>query len=216
MKIAFNLIILVLLLPLNAIAQVDIEKAYNKVVANKITLVKTIDYLSRAEMIIADFVDSLKKEGVDTLGVYSVAYIGSYTFDTCSYSYESPKDIYIQWKMNGNYYHRELASRCNITVQKINDSKILSFYHQNKTLIEKSQIVAAFTSVGKDEFSFISVSHEASYTLFLQIKEKEYYTFFDETSLMKFDDALFYKKNQESIINKWRIEIEKQIEELAN
>lgn len=187
----------------------DKNKLYNQFLKDKANQIKKTG--NRLDYLVIEFMDSLRKEGVDTIGIYQINYDGFHSFDTCSFY--SNLAITVQWLFNGLYYHKDLISRCNNSTIQLAESSIISFYQLHQSSIDTSHILDALTSIEGDLMTILFSSHDIKYHFYCEINGKKYYSSFRNLDLTS-EQGMFYEENQASIINQWKKYIEEQLKKL--
>lgn len=217
MNLQSFLLLMILILPTFLIGQTEQKKqeVYNQLLELRIRGNKQYPYKERFKEDVVSFIDSLESNGIDTIGIYRVDYVGFISYDTCSNYLGEPKYIYIQWRQNGASYHKNFNSTCNANTLQIEKSSIISYYLANTSLITKSIIMPCIIEIKDNTITSSDISHDIGYTIYCRIRGKEYFDFFWDNDLIC-KENLYYEENQNSIINQWMKEIDKQIEKVEN
>lgn len=161
--------------------------------------------------------DSLKASGIDTICILTRGYPGAWSNDSCD-NKAIPWESFIQWKYNNRYYFLQGKSICKFETICIPKSTMIEYYLTNMDSIKSSIIIPCIVNVKKNkkgglECDIVMIDHTTQYKLFIDINSNIYnyfYTYFDVTE----EKLLFIEENRNSFINKWRIEVEKQIDSL--
>ena len=175
------------------------------------------DYRFHFDSIVVSFIDSLKSQGIDTIGAYGEQYVGSFTLDSCQ-SGLIPWMTAIQWIDKGKTYHRMLMESCSFETKSINSSVLIRYYINNTHRLVKEHIMPNITSVSRDkngelEFSFSMVDHTTHYLIYCDLNNHSRFITFEEYDFEN-EESLFHSDNNNSIIKSWRDMILNQLYEL--
>jgi hypothetical protein len=168
---------------------------------------------------VIEFIDSLRKIQVDTIGVFYARYFGSWSKDSCG-SADSPWELYIQWKKNNSIFHRSIRQFCNNKTLTIKSSAIIDYYKNCPNELKKEKIIPVIIKAernanGEPEIIYSLIDHTANYSIFckqgidsIQVN----FTAFD----MDEKENIFYNENNTTRIKSWFNMIENQINEIRN
>lgn len=81
------------------------------------------------------FIDSLKVARIDTIGIFSYSSHGGFLSDSKK-KCRSPWTVYIHWIKNGKTYHQKIEKNCKYESILIENSDLISYYIQKKSLID--------------------------------------------------------------------------------
>ncbi len=155
---------------------------------------------------VVDFIDSLKNNGIDTIGVFSQVSVGSYSTDSCDNDF-SPWESFIHWIENGKVFQKEFREFCNFETIRIDYSTIISYYNNCKSELKKEKIYPVITKgertkSGKPDIEFMMVDHTTHFTILcLEGNDsiQKNFTGYD----LEAKEGMFYEENQNSRINSW-------------
>lgn len=163
------------------------------------------------------FIDSLKKEGIDTIGVFNQVSVGYYSLDSCD-NETSPWISYVQWGNDGAVFHRTLRQFCENPTISIPYSTIIDYYNCCPNELKKEKIIPVITGCTIDKIGELSiesliVDHTVHYTIFCLQNNDSIQVNFEEYELEE-KQNLFYVENNNSRIKSWMNMIENQIQEI--
>ena len=92
---------------------------------------------------VVDFIDSLKNNGIDTIGVFSQVSVGYYSNDSCDNDF-SPWESFIHWIDNGKVFQKEFRQFCNFNTIRLNCSTIISYYNNCKSELKKRENISCY------------------------------------------------------------------------
>ncbi len=169
---------------------------------------------------VISFIDSLKKKGVDTIGVFNQVSVGYYSLDSCD-NETSPWISYVQWEKDGLSFHKTIRRYCENPIITIPYSTIIHYYNNCPTELKKEKIIPPIKTFYKDKDgklnmnSVLSVDHTIHYSIFCKQSNDFILKRFTEYSLEE-KQSLFYEDNNKSRIKSWMNMIESQIKEIEN
>jgi len=166
---------------------------------------------------VVDFIDSLKNNRIDTIGVLSNVSVGYYSTDSCDND-SSPWESYVHWIKNGKTFHKAFRQFCNFKTTQIDYSTIFSYYNNCKPELKREKIMPVITKGikdknGKPKFEFFMVDHTVHFTILCLQGSDSIQINFTEYDL-ETKEGMFYKENKNSRINSWTNMIINQINEL--
>jgi hypothetical protein len=153
-------------------------------------------------------IENLKRQGVDTIGVYIEAYVGSSDSDSCKCGI-IPWMSYVHWSKAGAKYYQKITKCCFFDQQEFTYSAIIDYYLNNKLKIDNETIMPVILSASKNRrgritnYEIESVDHSTQYSIYLDINGQYKFITFDQFELDN-ESNLFYKENNNSSINAWR------------
>jgi hypothetical protein len=153
------------------------------------------------------FTENLKRQGVDTIGVYIEEYVGSITSDSCKCGI-IPWMSYIHWSKAGTKYFQKITKCCFFDQHEFTYSPIIDYYLNNKLKIDNAIIMPVILSASKNRWGRItkyeteSIDHSTQHSIYLDINGHYKYIAFDQFELDNVSN-LFYLENNNSIINAW-------------
>lgn len=175
------------------------------------------DYKFHFDSIVVSFIDSIKSQGIDTIGAYGEQYVGSYTLDSCQCGL-IPWMTVIQWIENGKTYHRMIMKCCSFETKKINSSVLIRYYINNTHRLDTERIMPNITSASRDkngelEIGFSMIDHTTHYLIYCDLNVHSKFITFEEYDFEN-KESLFHSDNNNSIIKSWRDMILNQLYEL--
>jgi hypothetical protein len=215
-------IIFILVLPFMSYSQTKIDKKYilSKWIEMERELSKSTGYRNNFDSLIVEFVDNLKNNGIDTIGIYAEKFVGAYTNDSCQCGI-IPWVSFIHWTKDGKTFHQKITKCCTFKSIQIQNSVLIRYYENCMTDIEKGRIMPVITGTSRNKkgevlFNMINVDHTTWYSIYCDINGETRFISFQQFELESTEN-IFYQDNISSIINSWRkiigdqiIEIEKQ------
>ena len=168
---------------------------------------------------VIEFIDSLRKNQVDTIGVFYAKYIGSYSTDSCD-SEDSPWESYVQWMKNNSIFHRTIRQLCNNKTLTIKYSAIIDYYNNCPNELKKERIIPVITKAdryanGEPEILFSLIDHTAHYSIFCKQRNDSIIVNFKEYDMDE-KENIFYNENNKTRIKSWFNMIKNQINEIEN
>jgi len=168
---------------------------------------------------VIEFIDSLRKNQVDTIGVFYAKYIGSISLDSCSGG-NSPWESHVQWKKNDSIYHRTIRQLCNNKTLIINSSAIIDYYNNCPNELKREKIIPVIIKAernvnGEPEIIYSSIDHTANYSIFCKQRSDSIQVNFTAYDLDEREN-IFYNENNTTRIKSWFNMIENQINEIRN
>jgi hypothetical protein len=204
-----------------AYSQVEMSKQeiYKHEISTSWEINKPDIFRTRFDSAIVKLIDNLKFSGVDTIGAYSEEDVGSYFLDSCQCG-NIPWIGYIYWIQNGINYCQRVSCRCMFEAVEIENSVLISYYINAKNQIDNNMIMPVIIRMSKNEKGEIlsdieMVDHTIHYNIYCDLNGHSRFTTFQQYFLEN-ENNLFYKDNQNSVINSWRKMIINQIEEIEN
>ncbi|MGE0088537.1 MAG: hypothetical protein AB7S50_03575 [Bacteroidales bacterium] len=175
------------------------------------------NYKFELDSIVAVFIDSLIKHGVDAFGVYEQDYVGAEMVDPCMCAI-IPYEAYVNWIINGQVFHRKITKCCQFQTVQVEYSVMINYYKNAIEEINKARILPVITNAYKNEkgeiiSEFVGVDHTTEFIIFCSYGTKKSLTTFGYFELVN-QKGLFQEENEGSILNSWRKMIESQISEL--
>lgn len=171
------------------------------------------------DSIVSVFIDSLKINNIDTIGVYEQDYVGAEVLDSCLCGI-IPWEAYVHWIDKGVTFHRKFTECCKYEPIIIKYSVLINYYVAAKTKIDNEKIMPVITGTSKDKngdplIEFSMVDHTTDFTLYCDLNGHSRFTRFQYYDLEN-KEGIFQKDNENSTINSWRKMIDNQIEEIEN
>ena len=171
------------------------------------------------DSIVSAFIDTLKINNIDTIGVYEQDYVGAEVLDSCMCGI-IPWEAYVQWIDKGVTFHQKFTECCKYEPIIIKYSVLINYYIAAKTKIDKEKIMPVITGTSRDKngeilIEFSMVDHTTDFTLFCTLKGHSRFTRFQYYDLVN-QEGIFQKDNENSTINSWRKMIDNQIDEIEN
>jgi len=173
-------------------------------------------YKFRFEKQTESFIDSLRQDGIDTIGAYIVTLPGWISTSKCDFGTNSPWTAYVQWEKTGKAFQKEFKQSCQFTEKRIETAMIIRYYMNAYSKIDKEIILPVVLKIyrfqnGKiKDYSWSLSGDIPIYGIYCFIKGKEVYKRFDESEIEE-KTNLFYKQNVESATNSWRKVIDNQL-----
>jgi len=162
------------------------------------------------------FIDSLRQEGIDTIGGYIVTLPGWVSTSNCDYGTNSPWTAYVQWEKTGKAFQKEFTQSCQFHEKSIEIAMIIRYYLNAYSKIDKEIILPVITKIyrfpnGKIKYYVYDIAgHTPDYSIFCLIKNKVGFQRFYGNAVED-KTNLFYKRNIESTTNSWRKMIDNQL-----
>ena len=217
MNLRYVFILLTSITPLVTYSQDRVNK--QEIYRNWIEDERTYGYKNQFDSLTVRFIDNLKNSGVDTIGVFKSESVGAVTTDSCRCGL-IPWDTCVQWVKNGISFHQKITKCCEFRPIKIESSALIRYYVNCKTEIDKSRILPVITGAYRNQkghliFEMIVVDHTTHYTIFCDLNG-HYRLIKFQSEYLTNENNIFYKENNQSIINSWKEIIKSQISELDN
>jgi hypothetical protein len=213
------IIILIAAVPLVAYSQKNMSKqeVYSYLVKNEKKTNNIDSYKKLFDAAVVNIIDTLKKSGIDTLGVYAAYSVGYMTSDTCECGIV-PWAAYVEWIYNGKAFYKKVTKCCNGVSLNIESSVLIGYYVNNKKLIDNEKIMPVITGAlkkrnGKVIFDMITVDHTIHYLMYCDLNGIIKFVSFEQFYLEN-EKGLYFRENNDSKINSWRIMTGNQIKEL--
>ncbi len=108
---------------------------------DSIILVRFNDELNKK---VENIIDSLNKEKIDSIIIYSIRYSGFYSMNSenvCVSKLYNPTDVYIFWKHYNQVYIKEIINGCDSITKKTNSTNIFDYYVVNQNIINKDIVM---------------------------------------------------------------------------
>ena len=194
----------------NRSKKVDLEK-YKKLYPEKFTKLPL-------EAKITECIDSLIKENIDTIGLYSIKYVGYGTDNPCNGEF-SPWEAYLQWKKNGSTFHQTIRENCHFVPIAIKYSTIINYYNNCSRELKEEVIYPViegeFDSEGYPSISIKLIDHQPEYKIYSRQSNDSIFVCFDEDAIID-KTSLFYNDNNSTRIISWKNIIENQVNEIES
>lgn len=168
---------------------------------------------------VIEFIDSLRINQVDTIGVFYAKYIGAVSSDSCD-SGDSPWESHVHWKKNNSIFHRTIRQFCNYKTFIINSSAIIDYYNNCSHELKNEKIIPVIVKAERDvngEPEIISslIDHTANYSIFCKRASDSILVNFSEYDMDE-KENIFHNENNKTRIKSWFNMIENQINEIRN
>jgi len=164
-------------------------------------------------------IDSLKILKVDTIGIFAeYSSGGSFLYSESQKNRLSFWTAYIQWVKNGRSYYQKVEKYSFFEPKKIENSRMITFYINNKEAINVNRIMPTITKASMNQkgiFKFTTGSSTSStaYQIYCELNGNSTLKNFESYDIEN-EDNLFYIDNQNSIVKSWWELIEGQIAEI--
>jgi hypothetical protein len=161
-------------------------------------------------------IDSIKRQRIDTIGIFSTTVYGSYLTKEKSKDGYVSRTTNIQWIKNGKSYNQKITKKNIYKAEEIEFSSLITYYINNKSAIEKEKIMpvikgASINKKGNVSYQMQTTSGTTDYAIYCELNGDSKLTTFEKYYLEN-EDNLFYLNNTNSKINSWRKLIEKQMD----
>ena len=212
-------IILISSIPLNVYSQYRMTKP--EIYKYWIETSKYLDdvdfYKTGFDSMVVNYIDNLKVAGIDTIGAYSLDYVGYFTSDTCKCGI-IPWVAYVQWTKKGKTFHQKITKCCHFKSKIIGYSVLIKFYTYNKKNIDNERIMPIIHGATKGKngdiiLDMAMIDHTEHYSIYCYLNGHSKFTTFEPFYLEK-EDNIFYSDNINSTIINWQKLIENQINEM--
>lgn len=173
---------------------------------------------SHFDSTVVAYVDSLKFLKVDTIGIYSESSSPCFILTKEGLNSISPWTAYILWVKNGKSFYQKIDKFKVFKPIVIKDSKLITFYINNKDAINSNRIMPIITDAsmnekGKFRFSTQTSSDYTAFAIYCELRGNSVLKTYRDYGL-NIEDDLFYKENNNSIIKRWKELIKNQIVEI--
>ena len=155
---------------------------------------------------------------VDTIGIFEEYSASCFILTSEGMKSISPWTAYIQWIKNGKNYYQKVNKHKAFKIKEIEDSKLITFYINNKDSINLNRIMPIITAASLNEKGQFRFSTQTStdfsiYTIYCELHGNSVIKNYTDYRII-IEDDLFYMENKKSIIKKWKEVIENQIGEI--
>ena len=151
------------------------------------------------DSIVSVFIDSLKINNIDTIGVYEQDYVGAEVLDSCLCGI-IPWEAYVHWIKNGVTYHQKFTECCKYEPIKIKYSALIRYYSSARSKIDKERIMPVITGTSKDKnghtlIEFSMVDHTTDFTFYCTLNGHSRFIRFQYYDLDN-TEGIFQKDNE--------------------
>ena len=225
-----RLILLIIILSLNYISTYSQKRMTKEEVAIEWKRSKTVDLEKLKKLYpekftrlpleakIVEYIDSLTKESIDTIGLYTIKYIGYERYNECD-NENSPWEAYLHWKKNGSTFHQTIRENCYFAPIDIEYSTIFNYFNNCSRELKKEIIYPViegeFDSEGSPSIIIHLIDHQPEYKIYSRLSNDSIFVCFDEDAIIN-KTSMFYNDNNSTRILSWKNIIEYQINELEN
>lgn len=164
-------------------------------------------------------IDSLIKENVDTIGLYTIKYIGYESYNQCD-DESSPWKAYLQWKKNGYTFHQTIRKYCFYEPVHIDYSTIINYFNNCSRELKEEVIYPVIVGGGFDSEGYPSIilqliDHQTTYKIYSRQSNDSIFVCFDEDAITD-KTNIFYNENNTTRIISWKNIIENQVDEIES
>lgn len=150
---------------------------------------------------VREFVDSLKRNNIDSIFIYTKSYPGGLIIDKPCFSFTSryPIYTYIIWMFRTDLNIKTIAGNCENSATQINSPEIFNYYTTNKEEINKEYVMpvifgAQRSKTNRITYSMSAIDHEPNYSLEIRFGETYKEVNFAE-SFLEVKESLFFEYN---------------------
>ena len=169
--------------------------------ANKADTIKDLSNVTinpKTKKRIIEFIDSLNSKGIDTIIIYTIAYRGYFTKDSCL-DYVYPIYSYLLWISNNEVNNKTIRGKCESAIMKINSPDIFEFYKNNKESIKKEIIMpvilnAQRTKENNINYSIVTLDNDPNYSIYFLFGNSFKIVNFTQSDMQN-ENSLFHDYN---------------------